>query len=150
MKKVFAAVVLTALVLSLFTACSGKPSGEPFDPEKAFERLRTEVRYEAELEDAAEYAGFVFGDALNGGEVKMYQAGGKLADALMFFKLKDKADMPALEQAVKEYLDQCRLEADRYNPSELTKLDNAVVYSDDIYYIVCITADSSTAREILK
>ena len=154
MKRIIVMILAAVMAISCFAACSGNgekgDAKEAFDPEKAFERLRTEVKFDAELEDASEYAEFVFGDAAKGGEIKMYQAGGKLADALILFKLKDEADFDGVEAAVKDYIETAKLEADRYNPQELKKLENTFVRKSGLYYIVCITGDSETARSILN
>ncbi len=150
MKKTICIMILTALALAVFAGCAGNKAPDPFDPDAAFGKIISEVKFAGDLRDQAEYAEFVFGDAMNGGEVRMYEAGDKLADAAMFFKVNDKADLEAVKAAVDEYLASRKLEADRYNPAESAKIDKAVVWSDDTHMIVCITDDTDTVNKILN
>ena len=149
MKKTVCILIAIAAVFAVFVGCTGKKDEEPFDPDKAFGRIISEVKFEGELRDEAEYAEFVFGDAVNGGEVRMYDVGDMVADAVIYFRVNDPADLNAVKTAVNEYLSSRKLEADRYNPTESGKIEKAVIWSDETHVIVCVSADWETAREIL-
>lgn len=149
MKKFICLSLAVIAVLAVFAGCTGKKNEEPFDPETAFAKLLSDVKYDAELKDEAEYAEFVFGDAVKDGMVMMYDAGDMSADAVIYFKVNDPAYTNDVLKAVNEYLSARKLEADRYNPEESKKIEKAVIWSDDTHVIVCVSSDWETARKIL-
>ena len=66
------------LGIALGLAACGSGSKEPFDALDAYQRLISEVKFDSELHDASDYAGFVFGDVAEGASVSMEMADGKL------------------------------------------------------------------------
>ena len=148
--KKIVSILAAALALAVcFTACKG-PAAEPFDAEKALDRLLNEVKYDGELEDVSEYAEFTLNDIPEGSEIRMYTAGGKLADAVIMVKVPSAEDVETVKASISEYVDSRREEASRYEPEEVPKLDNAVVYANGEYVFACITNDVSSASTILK
>ena len=119
---------------------------EVFDAEKAFSRLLSEVKFDAELEDASDMAEYMFADLPEDTEVKMYMADGAYSDSVIMLKGSDKA---AIRAALDEYLSSLKKEAGRYNPEELTKLEKAVIFENGDYVFCCVTADSETVNSIL-
>lgn len=140
----FAALVIIA---ACFCGCGEKQP--EFDPQAAFERLLVEVKYDATLQDMSEMAEYMFYDLPEGASVKMYAAGGQHEDAVIMLTAADESGLPALESAVKDYIDSRLYETDRYTPSESPKLKNAVMYSGGNTVIVCVTNDAETAQSIL-
>lgn len=147
MKRLFCLFFALLIAVSL-SAC--KKADEPFDAEKAYARLLSEVKYEDELRDMTDYAAFVFGDAAEGAEVRMMNADDKFEDAVIMFTLRDPADAAKAEAAVRTYIAERKTEADRYNPEEVPKLDKAVIYTNGVYVFCVITNDAETARSILE
>ena len=135
--------VLVSSFLAVFVIGCNK--NQAFDADKALTRLLSEVRYEAELEDVSDLAGFVFGDLPEGVEIKMYMTDGTCTDTVMRFKSSDKA---AVRSVLDEYLASLKKEADRYNPQELSKLDNALIFEKGDYVFCCVTSDSAAAKRI--
>ncbi|MBO4385238.1 MAG: DUF4358 domain-containing protein [Clostridia bacterium] len=129
--------------------CACAKNDEPFDAEKAYARIISEVRFEDELRDMTDYAAFVFGDAAEGAEVRMLNADDKYEDAVIMFILKDASDAGRAEEAIRAYISERKTEASRYNPEEVTKLEKAVIYTNDIYVFCVISNDASTASKIL-
>ena len=148
MKKSFCLILAVMLLALGFSACSG--AKEPFDALDAYQRLISEVKFDSQLHDASDYAGFVFGDVAEGASVSMAMADGKLEDAVIYIKLADEADVEKAVAAVKDYISQRRTEAERYEPDEVPKLDKAVVFTKGADVLVCITNDTATANSILK
>ena len=83
-------------------------------------------------------------------EIKLYTAGDNCADCAMMFKAKDKEGVIAIEQSIKEYLDSMIKECKFYNPDEVPKLENAVLFIKDLTVIACVTDDVDTVNKILK
>lgn len=150
MKKIIFSICLLLVCAFLFAAC-GKQEGEAFDAEKAFERILSEVKYGAKLEDVSKSAEFAFSGVPEGTEIRFWTSeDGKLADAAILFKAKELSDMTAIKTAVEQYVAQRKTEAERYSPEEVSKLENTVILENGVYLIVCVTDDVNAARDILK
>ena len=150
MKKIVFSICLLLVCAVLLTAC-GKGAGDAFDAEKAFERILSEVKYGAKLEDVSKSAEFAFSGVPEGTEIRFWASeDGKLADAAILFKVKDAADLEKVRTSVEQYIKERRIEAERYSPEEVTKLDGAVTKAAGNYFIVCVTDDLASARDILN
>jgi len=148
-KKLTSIVLIVLMAMVCFTACN-KGETAAFDADKAFDRLLNEVKYAQPLDDISSHAEFMFGDLPEGVEIKLFTAGDTCADCAMMFKAKDKADVTAIEASVKEYIDSMIKECKFYNPEEVPKLENAVVFVKDLAVIACVTDDVDTVNSILK
>lgn len=144
-----AITLLTVCIILLIPACAPK-TDEPFDAESTLARLLSEVQYEAELTDASDYAEYAFAGMPDGVEIKMYSCGGGHADAIIMCKANEASDLPGIRDALKEYIASRRHDAERYDPKEVAKYDNAVWFEREFYVIVCITGDTETAEAILS
>ena len=136
-------------IILLIPACAPK-TDEPFDAESTLARLLTEVQYEDELADASDYAEYAFAGMPGGVEIKMYSCGGGHADTVIMCKANEVSDLPGIRDALKEYIASRRHDAERYDPIEVSKYDNAVWCERGLYVIVCITGDTETAEAILS
>ncbi|MBR5717778.1 MAG: DUF4358 domain-containing protein [Clostridia bacterium] len=136
-------------IILLLPACTPK-ADEPFDAEETLTKLLTEVHYTADLEAAGEYAAYVFTDMPDGAEVKMYTCGGGHADAVIMCRARHASDVQAIRDSIQGYIGSRRHDAERYDPGEVSKYDNAIWLERDLYVIVCITSDVSGADTILK
>lgn len=145
--KRFFCLFIAVLMSAALSGCA--KSGEPFDAENAYARILSEVRFEDELRDMTDYAAFVFGDVAEGAEIRMLNADDKYEDAVIMFILKDPADSEKAETAIRSYISERKVEAGRYNPEEVPKLDKAVIYTNDIYVFCVISNDAATAAKIL-
>ena len=85
-----------------------------------------------------------------GVEIKMYSCGGGHADTVIMCKANEASDLPGIRDALKEYIASRRHDAERYDPIEVSKYDNAVWCERGLYVIVCITGDTETAEAILS
>ena len=143
-KKILCIVMILAFA-AVFAACSKKPeTPAEFDGAAAFEKLLAEVKYAGELEDASEYAEYMFGELPEG------TASGKLADCAIMFKLADETKMAEARAALDEYLSSRTREAELYSPEEAAKLNNAIIIERGQYLIACVTDDTAAASAILK
>ena len=149
-KKILCIVMILAFA-AVFAACSKKPeTPAEFDGAAAFDKLLAEVKYAGELEDASEYAEYMFGELPEGTEVKLFTASGKLADCAIMFKLADETKMAEARAALDEYLSSRTREAELYSPEEAAKLNNAIIIERGQYLIACVTDDTAAASAILK
>ncbi len=144
-----AITLLAVCIILLIPACAPK-TDEPFDAEETLTRLLAEVKYAADLEDTGDYAEYAFAGMPEGVEIKMYSCGGAHADAVIMCKANEASDLPGIRDALKEYIASRRHDAERYDPIEVSKYDNAVWCERGLYVIVCITGDTETAEAILS
>lgn len=142
-------LTLCVCIILLIPACARK-TDEPFDAEETLTKLLTEVHYTADLEAAGEYAAYVFTDMPDGVEIKMYTCGGGHADAVIMCRARQASDVPTIRDSIQGYIGSRRHDAERYDPGEVSKYDNAVWLERDLYVIVCITSDVSGAETVLK
>ncbi len=147
-RKAICFALVAVLAAALFCGCGEKKA--PFDAEVAFGRILTEVKFAEELEDSSEYAEYTFGELPEGTKVKHFAATGKCTDTVMLFTVQNESDLDAVETVVRDYLNSLKNEADRYEPEEVPKLQNAVIYRNGTNLIVCVTADTETVNSILR
>ena len=148
-KKIVCFALVAVMAAVMFTACS-KNDAAPFDADKAFDRILNEVKFAQPLSDISANAEYMFGDLPEGTVIKVYTAGDNSADCAMMFKAGDKAAAESSEQCVREYIDSMIKECRFYNPDEVPKLENAVVFVKDNTVIACVTDDADTVNSILK
>lgn len=152
---VLSRIILISTAIALFFsfrfafACAPSVS-TPFDAEKAFERLLSEVHFADEMNDASEFAEYAFAGLPDGTEVKMYSCGGKHADAVIMCRASNASELTVIRSAIEEYIASSRQNAERYEPQEVSKYDSAIWYENGSYIFVCITEDVSAVRAILK
>lgn len=147
--RIITSLIIIISVSLLISACSPEANG-PFNAESSLARLLNEVQYEAVLADASDYAEYAFAGMPDGVEIKMYSCGGGHADAIIMCKANEASDLPGIRDALKEYIASRRHDAERYDPKEVAKYDNAVWFEREFYVIVCITGDTETAEAILS
>lgn len=149
LKKITSFFLTVILAMAIFTACS-KGGSEPFDADKAFDRILNEVKYAQRLSDISANAEYMFGDLPEGVAIKLFTAGDNCTDCAMMFKAKDQADVAAIQTSVNEYIDSMIKECKFYNPDEVPKLEKAVVFVKDLAVIAVVTDDVDTVNNILK
>ena len=142
-------LAVSICMLLWISACAPK-AVEPLNAEGILARLLNEVQYEAELTDASDYAEYAFAGMPERMEIKMYSCGGGYADAIIMCKANEASDLPGIRDALKEYIASRRHDAERYDPIEVSKYDNAVWCERGLYVIVCMTGDTETAEAILS
>ena len=61
-------------------------------------------------------------------------------------KASSDSQLPAIRAVLEKYIASSRQNAERYNPSEVSKYDNSVWFESGLYIFVCITADPPVCR----
>ena len=152
--NVFGAVAVLAAIILTLAACGGdktEATKEAFDAEKAFSRLLSEVKYAETLADISSSAEYMFSDLPQNVEIRMYNCeSGSHPDELIMMKAAKEEDVSALENAAKTHLSELTAQLKDYNPQEVPRVENAVVYTNGLYVFVCVTDDAETAKAILK
>ena len=136
-----------ALALASLTACAS--SAASFDAHTALDELLHQVQYDGALLDISDNAPFYFTGLPDGTAVTMYTTQGTSSDQVILFQAKGKEDVPAIEALIQTYLDSLAQQAVNYTPEEVPKIKDALVYTNDVYVLLCITEDTAAARELL-
>lgn len=143
--------IILVSVMGLFALACGKSEEKPaFDPEAAFSRLLSEVKFDEKLEDASSYVEYSFDGVPEGADVKYHSADGQVNDCVIMFKLKNESDMKAARAALDNYISERKHQAEQYSPSEVAKLEKTVILESGLCLIACITNDTATAKSILN
>lgn len=147
-KSLCLGMCVTALGLLSLTGCGGK-SQSSFDADAALKSLLNDVSYAGQLTDVSDNAQFYFSDLPDGTQVQMYAMQGTSADQVILFEAGQEQDTAAIEGAVDTYLDSLKEQANNYTPEEIPKIEDAIIYKNGTYVIVCITEDADTAKGLL-
>ena len=141
--------LLLCLVLLLSVgACSAVPS-QPVNIDALFATLLAEVDFATELENTGEDAALYYPELPQGAKIILYAGSGYYADEAALITLAAESDADAAMEAVKEHIAQKRNQFLNYIPEEVSKIDKAVVWQEEKWIIVCITADKVTADHVL-
>ena len=147
MKPLALGLCTAALALNILTACA--PSPPAFDADAALDGLLHQVRYDSTLTDVSSNAEFYFTDLPDGTIVTMYTAQGTSSDQVILFEARKQEDVPAIEALIQTHLNSLAQQAANYLPEEAAKIQDALVYTNGVYVVLCITSDTATARELL-
>lgn len=148
MKKSRLTAVLAALVI-LTAGCGGDKAKE-IDAKALAGSLLSEGTYEDELEElSAEMAAMQF-DTEDGVKIYLYMGGGATAEEVAVFEAPDEESAKKQLGHVKDFVDD-QIETERdYRPEEVKRLEDAVLEQRGKYVILCVSADSGKAKEIIE
>lgn len=142
--------LLLAVVCLLTMASCGKQEKEntanSVDPNALVQVLLTDVKYDTEMKEAAH--AIPFPDMPETAKVRVWSGSGYFADRLVLVSLASQDDMSAAEASVEEYISQLKNQFMNYQPEEMDKLENPVIWKQDTYLIACITNDYDNAQSI--
>lgn len=136
-----------ALALTTLTACAS--SAASFDARAALDELLHQVNYDGALLDISDNAPFYFTGLPDGTTVTMYTTQGTSSDQVILFQARDQKDVPTIETLIQTYLDSLTQQAANYTPEEVPKIKDALVYTNGLSVLLCITDDAAAARELL-
>ena len=147
------AVLLVLVSLLSLSACGGSaPAAEPeknIDAVYLMSSLLGGVVYASELEDIGEGAEVFFPGLPEGATAVMYMGNAKYADELSMVTVADAAQVDAAVESVREYIKQKRDQFLHYIPEEVAKIDKAIVWTNGVHIILCITDDVTNAQLLM-
>ncbi len=147
-KKVVA-IVLTAVMLLSLAGCIKKQSA-PVDGDALFQVLQQQVAFETELDDKGEKSAAYFSGVPEGAQVRLLVGSAYYSDCLVMLKTARESDLAAATKCIQDYLGQMHDHFISYQPDQVGKLENALLWSQDVWAIACVTADMAKAQEILN
>lgn len=140
--------VSSLLVIFTLIGCSGSSSSSSSTPSEVAKNLVSTLSLEdtvSEVESRVIPGLFFFDDGVY--EEGAFYAADKTADCLGVFKT---SNPDSCEEAIKTYLSTRKEQLEMYAPSEVFKVDNAVIEkgTDTVIFIVC--DDLEAAKEAAK
>lgn len=147
MKRVICAVLAVLLALAA-VACGG--GQRDVDIAALASALRQQVAFESELKELADgqldnYL-IIPADTVSAA----YMSSGMTAEEIIAAKCASESDARALKENVERFLSDQRDEMQRYLPEEAARLERAILAQKGVYVVLCVTADTSTAENIIK
>ncbi len=148
MKKSRLTAVLAALVI-LTAGCGGDKAKE-IDAKALAGSLLSEVTYEDELQELSEQMAAMQFDTEDGVKIYLYMGGGATTEEVAVFEAPDEEAAKKQLDHVKDFVDD-QIETERdYRPEEVKRLEDAVLEQKGKYVILCVSADSDKAKEIIE
>ena len=147
--KIVAALLLVALTFGL-VACGEQTPDTPETPVNAqalLQSLLNTVPYDCEMTAVEENAELYFPN-LPAAKVTMYIGDGFHADELAIIELTDAATAEQAVSSVKEHLQEVRAQFLSYNPDQVAKIDDAVVWNKGNCVVLCISANAAAAQAL--
>lgn len=142
------ASLLILVTLMTMTACGKKE--KQVDGNALMQVILEQVQFDTPIADVGESASYYFSDLPSGASVKMYTGSGYFADRVALITLADAKDADQAKKSVDTHVEQLHHQFLNYIPEELGKIENAVIWQQGEYILLCVTNDHATAREITK
>ena len=150
--RILALVLSLACTLSL-AACGGEEKEakkESIDGSALFQALLENVAFDTEITDVGESASLYFSRLPSTAQVKLYTGSAYYADCLAMITVADASTRKTAVDSLRIYMDQMTDHFRNYQPDQVPKFDDAVIWESDVYAILCISGDSETANNIVK
>ncbi len=145
MKKIIALILVLVMTFCTF-GCNEKN----INPNYVYNCLKTQISYESELTDESEMAKYLFYEIPDNSSVKMHRAtDAHFIDEIAVFVCQDEKDTQVINDAIKTHIEEIYNDYSKYNPSQLIKIDNAVIKTYKNYVFLCITGDYDNAKTVL-
>ena len=144
MKRIFG-VIMAILFLGAATGCAPKKD-KILDIDMFFNQALEQVPYDDEMiELSASVVGDFYRLTFEGLEEYRIYTSGTMATAneLAVFKLKDEKALTSAEEAVRARLEDQKSNYQNYNPAQMHRIENALLYSDSNYLLFSISNDKN-------
>lgn len=152
-KKAWRMLGLAAFIIGcagLMSACgNGKDKAVTLDSAALAKELQESGVFEGELTLVdAESSSYMVATA-DGTEVELYMGDGSKADELLILSAEDASATDGNKEAAEAHLADVKASFEDYIPEEAAKAEDAVLVSKDKYVVMCICADTDTAKQII-
>ncbi len=154
MKKMVC-TLMTVVLLLAGTACEKQPEKEPsFSAEVTTQTLLDSGAFSEPLEelelDIAVMMFWLPGDVTEYQGSKVYYSTGATAEIAAVISVTDESKVPEVEQALKAWVDS-QIEAEKdYRPTEVPKLENAIIEARGFTVLLTVAADREKAEAAIQ
>ena len=109
-----------------------------------------QVTFDTPIADVGENSSYYFSNLPAGATVKMYTGSGYYADRVALITVSNPDDLQKVNDSVEEHIAQLRHQFANYIPEEVNKIDHAVIWSQDVYVLMCVAKDFDLAKKIVN
>lgn len=150
MKNIIKILMIASMVF-VFTSCSSQENGISVSIQDLTNKLQKDIAFpEMANQNVDTFNQYYDVDVNLFEEFELWLAGnGVTADEMLIVKLKNSQDVDLLQQAVKSRQIYLKSEFEQYNPAEVQKIEDAVIFNKSNYFIFVISGDSKRANDIL-
>ena len=150
MKRTFALIAALVLLVSLFSAC-GKSEPKDIDLDSLDAALAEKSPFLEALEpvDADIGCMILTVDEADCEKAVMRFSSGATAEEYALIKAKDSAALGRIEKALKEHIAFQKTSFAGYVPSEVPKIEAAILSTKGNYIIYCVADDAKAAQDII-
>lgn len=144
MKKIIF-LLLLLIILSVY-GCTEKG----IDPYYVYNCLLENVSYDSELSDVGDSVEYIFYGIPENSEVFLYRAtDAHFVDEVAVIIAPDLTSSSDIIESINTHIEEVYNDYSKYNPSELFKIDNAIIKTYQNYAFLCITGDYENAQTVL-
>ncbi len=149
-KKIVSAILVVCFGVTLLTGCGGGKELTVSASELA-EKLSQGVGFTDQMSKAENRMFFTLYDVEETivSDVALYVSTGATAEEVAVITVADSANLPKVEQAVRERVASQKEGFENYVPEELTKLSDPVIRTSGNTVILCVSDHNDKANEII-
>ena len=148
--KRMVSLLLAALLALAAAGCGGAAQPKDVDVTALAAELAEKVSYDGTLKELTEKQLSGFMTLPEGAQAAAYMSNGTTAEEIVAAKCASEEDAKAFLETVKSYLADQRAELERYQPQEVARMEQAVLAQRGVYVVLCVSADSAAAEQIIK
>lgn len=147
--KRFMSLLLAALTVFTLAACGSKSSAT-VDAAGLAKALAERVTFDSEMKEISADELSFYLELPEKCDTGAYMSSGATSEEIFVVECYDKTSAAALKVSIQSYLDTQKQEAERYQPDEVSRLDNAIFETYGTCVILCVTSDTDTASAVIK
>lgn len=142
--------VLLPLIFALVLTFSGCGEKQPLNKDAVREDILKNVTFEVELEKVGDNAVSVMFTLEDGVTAEIYKGSSVYPDQFGIFTAPDSAKAKATKKMLEEYKQSLLTDYSHYNAEQLSKIEDAVIYTrgNDVVFVICDQNDK--AKEIIN
>lgn len=149
MKRILSFLMTTVLAIGICTSCGSSETIANPTPQEIVDALLKEVSFEEQLVQLSEEEIDFKVTMEDGVEGLMYISGGSTAEEIAVFKAPDKNSAKRMLNGTKEYLDAQKSSFADYLPEEVKRIEDAVLVQKGNYVVLCVCAQTDTAKSVI-
>ena len=148
MKKLMAMVLALVMVLLVCAGCGAKEKTVVIEPQAVADELKDGLNWDAEMVAYAEDDLRYYFDVADDAAIAGYCASTSTTEMVVAAQCADEAAAQALLDSMATYLSDLKMEADRYQPEEVARLDKAYLVRNGCAVVLCISGDDRAADSV--
>ena len=139
-------LLLALLLTAALVGCGGAKTKD-VDPGGLADALYNTVKFDSELKTASADN---YVNLPEGAQAAARMSNGTTAEEIIVVRCANEDDAKAVKTEIEKFVADQRVDMERYQPQEVSRLDNAVLTQKGAYVVMCVSADSDAAQNVIK